>query len=142
MSHDYESLKLAFMSADLSLTEMCELRELVDGAIAHEQEKIAIFTFDGVQYPELLRQFRQLRNVLGAVGVKVPENPKSRTSEGPRWSAYRLGMPPRTLQLKPDGTWDLLGHKQLSAEADLPEANLSGLLRSRGIDVSGWKIAD
>lgn len=142
MSHDYESLKLAFMSADLSLTEMCELRELVDGAIAHEQEKIAIFTFDGVQYPELLRQFRQLRNVLGAVGVKVPENPKSRTCEGPKWPAYRLGMPSRTLHLRTDGTWDLVGHKQLSGAADLPEANLSGFLRSRGIDVSGWKIAD
>jgi hypothetical protein len=140
MSHDYDSLKLAFMSVDLSLLQMCELRELLDAEIAHEQEKICLFTFEGVERPELLRQFRQLRRVLESEGVRVPENPKSNTYEGLKWSLYRLGLPPRTLFLSVDGTWDILGHKMLAAE--MPESNLANLLGSHGIDVSDWKFVN
>lgn len=135
MSHDYESVKLAFMSADLSLTEMCELRELIEGAIAHEQEKIELFTFEDLERPELLSQFRTIRHVLGAVGVRVPETPR-RDGEGLKWPAYRLGLPPHTLHVNGDGTWDLYGQEKLSA--NMPESHLPKLLESHGIDIENW----
>lgn len=141
MSHDYESLKLAFTSADLSLTQMCEFRELVDGAIAHEQEQIKLFTFGGVEHPELLRQFRLIRHVLGSVGVKVPENPSVQTGEGLIWPAYRPQCPTKTLELSEDAGWKLTGPKSFSGILDKPESHLGILLANHGIDAAHWKFA-
>lgn len=141
MSHDYASLKLAFMGADLSLSELCEFRELVDGAIVHESEQIKIFTFEGVEHPELLRQFRLIRQVLGSVGVRVPETPSIQTGESLIWPAYRPKCPTKTLEVTEDGVWKLTGPKTFSGILDKPESHLGILLGNHGIDVAHWKFA-
>lgn len=131
MSHDYESLKLAWCSADLSLVQMHEFKALIEGAIEHEERVQAAFTWRGECKNDLITQFRQIRNVLRQIEMRVPEEPIYRGDDGIKWSVYQPGRYSGSLQLRSDGFWSLVTKTKVASD---PEIRLPLLLESKGVN--------
>jgi hypothetical protein len=117
---------------------MYAFREIVEGAIEHELEQIAIFTIKGKERPDLRSQFLRIKGALERDRVRVVERPYQRTNEVIRWRCTEYGRARFTgLELYADGVWKLVPSDFYKGQ---PSSHLMNLLRGSQEDLTRYSF--